>query len=196
MRFFLDSNILDERLKEQTDELKAIVKDELNLMAIQIGDMLKAHAEEIKRLNVRISELETRLSDQIKAQGIIHATAPKENASVQKKSVIQPAVQQKPQPEQFYAIMEEELQLVRVDNNQQNTAQFIINATGDTGTASFNQNSLQFCLGNIEGEVLPYFECEVKSRTPSIIKDDGPVKVERNSRGVWILKESIKLTLE
>lgn len=189
-------NVMDARLKSQTDEFKAIIRDELTSLVIQIDDKFKAQSREIERLNVRISELETRLSNQIKAQGSANVTTKKENKEYRQKSDAPAPVQQKPTPEQFYAIMEEELQLARVDNSQQNSAQFVIKATGDTGTASFNQNSMQFCLSNVEGEVLPYFECEVKTRTPSIIRAEESVKVEKNSRGVWVLHHPIKVTLE
>lgn len=196
MGIFFDVNVLDERLVTQTEEIKKVIRDELIAIAIQISDKMREQSEEIKKLNVRISELETRLSSQIKMQSVMAATPIKENSKPQPKEVANAPIQQKPVAEQFYAIMVDELQLTRVEDSQRSTAQFVINATGDNGTATFNSTSMQFCLANIEGEVLPYFECDVKSRTPSVIRAEGSVKVEKNRSGVWLMQKPLTVTLE
>lgn len=96
----------------------------------------------------------------------------------------------------MYAIMIDELRLSVVSDADRSNAQFVITAKGDSGEVSFNPDSSAFCLGNIEGEVDPYFEYTLNSRSPVSIRSDNSSKVTLASDGCWIMDRPIHLTID
>ncbi len=111
-----------------------------------------------------------------------------------------PALQSPPTPkgpvmQTLYAIMIDELTLSVIGDADRRRAQFVITAKGDTGIVEFNPESLSFCLANIEGEVAPYFEYTLNSRTPVAIHADNTAKVTQSYDGNWKMERPIHLTI-
>ncbi len=179
-----------QRQTETADESKAMIKKLQSKMSDLMGEVgaLRSQIDDIKR---QLSDMSAPPRHDDYAYG---GSMPAFH-HVDDTPAVQPPVPKAPVEKTLYAIMIDELTLSVVGDAERNRAQFVITAKGDTGTVEFNPDSTSFCLANIEGEVAPYFEYTLNSRTPVAIHADNTAEVTQSFDGSWTMDRPIHLTI-
>lgn len=175
---------------EAADESKAMIKKLQSHMSELIG--------EVGALRSRIDDIKQQFSDMSASPRYddhAYGDAMPAFHHIDDKPGVQPPVHKSPVKQTLYAIMIDELTLSVVGDTDRSRAQFVITAKGDTGTVEFNPDSTSFCLANIEGEVAPYFEYTINSRTPVAIHADNTAEVTQSFDGTWTMNRPIRLTI-
>lgn len=118
---------------------------------------------------------------------------PKSQAA-ESRSVTSAPKPEPPKPQKIYAVMVGPNKLAQVDESRKDQAQFVLKVTGGSGKVSFNGESEGFCLQNLESKLLPYFECDLLSTSPSSIKAQNDSNVSQ-SGSYWVMDKPIKLII-
>lgn len=172
-----------------TDESKSMIKKLQSQMSDLMGVVgaLRSQIDDFKR---QLSYMSVSRPDDYGYSGSMPAFCHVNDAPA-----IQPPAPKAPAVKTLYAIMIDELTLSVVGDADNSRAQFMITAKGDAGTVEFNPDSTSFCLANIEGEVAPYFEYSLNSRTPVAIHADNTAEVTLGPGGNWTMDRPIHLTI-
>lgn len=174
---------------EAADESKAMIKKLQSQMSVLMGEVgaLRSRIDDIKQ---QLSDMSAPRHDDYAYGGAMPAFH-----HIDDTPAVQSLAPKVPVKQTLYAIMIDELTLSVVSDADRSRAQFVITAKGDTGTVEFNPDSTSFCLANIEGEVAPYFEYTINSRTPVAIHADNTAEVTQSFDGNWTMNRPIRLTI-
>ncbi len=171
---------------EKNNHLMMDLRAEINHLVNVVAD-----------LNSRMAEVQGKLSAMETARyDVSESYVPEPVYNPVEDKPVAPPEPKAPPVRTLFAIMIDELRLSVVSDAERNSAQFVITAKGDSGTVSFNPDSSSFCLGNIEGEVEPYFEYTLNSRTPVSIHGDNSAGVTLAPDGCWVMDRPIHLTID
>ncbi len=179
-----------QRQLETTDESKAMIK-KLEAQMSELTSVVSTLRSQIDDIKRHLSEVSAPPRNDNYGYG---GSVPSFHHVDNNPAVLSPAPKT-PVMQTLYAIMIDELTLSVVSDTDRNRAQFVITAKGETGTVKFNPDSSSFCLANIEGEVAPYFEYTLNSRTPVTIHADNTAKVTLAPGGNWAMDRPIHLTI-
>lgn len=178
-------------IKQKVDTDNLALKQSLT----SVNEQMSVLMNHVNDLSARMERLEKRLS-QIQAPKPIAMVGQTVAKQQDRRQVVEPKPEPKPQSRKFYAVMvgNGSLELYEMDDSDKDSAPFLATVTGNKGTVEFNYSCVSTLLPRASADLLPFFEYDLRSNPPSSIEAVNKANITFDGEK-WKMDKPIKIII-